>query len=157
MKIYSARTIKALNLAYTAHQGQLDKIGVPYIDHVLSVANSDLITNIQETIVALLHDILEDTPTTVNDLKMAGFNAATIAAIQLLTKNKNEDYSAYIDRLIQSGNTLAIKVKLADLKHNLTPGRLMRLPYAIRKRLTDKYTGVRNLLEEVLWEETHGK
>ena len=105
---------KALNIAYKAHIGQLDKGGSPYILHPVRVALHCQTED--EKIVALLHDVVEDTKISFDDLKEYGFPNQIIEAVKALTKQKNESYDVYIDRVIK--NPIAKKVKLADMKHN---------------------------------------
>ena len=105
---------KALNIAYKAHIGQLDKGGSPYILHPVRVALHCQTED--EKIVALLHDVVEDTEISFDDLKEYGFPNQIIEAVKALTKQKNESYDVYIDRVIR--DPIAKKVKLADMKHN---------------------------------------
>ena len=103
---------KALNIAYSAHQGQIDKGGIPYIQHPIRVALNCLTDD--EKIVALLHDVIEDTSVTVEELINEGFNQNIIDAIISLTKKNGEDYMTFIRRV--SSNELATLVKIQDLK-----------------------------------------
>ena len=105
---------KAYNLAFTYHKGQVDKANKPYINHVVYVANH--VNSHNEKIVAILHDIVEDTSLTLNDLKELGFSNIVIEAIDAITKRKGEDYQDYLKRVMN--NKIAIKVKIEDLKHN---------------------------------------
>ena len=113
--IYTKLTNKALKLMYEKHKDQVDKQGIPYVFHPFIVANN--MENEDETIVALLHDVLEDTNTTLEDLKNLGFNDNIIEAIDTLTRKDDEDYQTYIERI--GKNQLARKVKIADLYHNM--------------------------------------
>ena len=106
---------KALNIAYSAHQGQIDKGGIPYIQHPIRVALNCLTDD--EKIVALLHDVIEDTSVTVEELINEGFNQNIIDAIISLTKRNGEDYMTFIRRV--SSNELATLVKIQDLKDNM--------------------------------------
>jgi len=111
---------KALNIACVAHKEQVDKGGHPYILHPIRVA---LHCNTEdERIVALLHDVIEDTPTTLEDLKAEGFNCEILDALKHLTKMEGEDYSTFIKRV--STNRLATQVKIQDLKDNMDTTRL---------------------------------
>ncbi|HEY8365435.1 MAG TPA: HD domain-containing protein [Haloplasmataceae bacterium] len=112
--IYTPLTKKAMNIAYEAHKNQLDKSGVPYIFHPIHVAeqmNDEL-----STCVALLHDVVEDSSYTIQDLINKGFPNEVIEAIKVLTHSKNIPYLDYIKNI--KTNTLARIVKIADLKHN---------------------------------------
>ena len=106
---------KALNIAYSAHQGQIDKGGIPYIQHPIRVALNCRTDD--EKIVALLHDVIEDTSVTVEELINEGFNQNIIDAIISLTKRNGEDYMTFIRRV--SSNELATLVKIQDLKDNM--------------------------------------
>ena len=117
---------KAIQIALTAHAGQVDKAGKPYILHPIAVAS------MQDTeegfIVGMLHDVVEDTYVTLPDLLNQGFSHEIVEAVELLTHAKDEDYMTYVKRI--KGNKLATKVKLADLKHNSD---LSRLPVVREK------------------------
>ena len=111
---------KALDIAYKAHAGQVDKAGAPYILHPVRVALN--CQTEEEKMVALLHDVAEDTPITLDDLKTEGFSDKVLAALKCLTKTKNEDYQAFIQRVAL--NPLATTVKIQDLKDNMDVSRL---------------------------------
>ncbi|MGI8429997.1 MAG: hypothetical protein ACR2OB_12015 [Solirubrobacteraceae bacterium] len=113
----------------------MDKAGAPYIDHVTRVAN--LVTTPDEKIVAALHDVVEDTPMSIADLKQAGCPRRIWTAVDALTRRGDEDYDAYIHRLAANG--LAQRVKAADLFDNLNEERLSRLPSADATALRAKY------------------
>ena len=112
-------TRKAMNIAYNAHMGQFDKAGVPYIYHPIHVAEQmdDEVT----CIVALLHDVVEDSAVTFEDLEKE-FPKEVIDVLRLLTHDKNTDYMDYIRKI--KTNEAAIKVKIADIKHNMDKSRL---------------------------------
>lgn len=112
-------TRKAMNIAYNAHMRQFDKAGTPYIYHPIHVAEqmNDEIT----CIAALLHDVVEDTDITFEDLEK-DFPKEVIDVLKLLTHDKNIDYMDYI-REIKTNET-AVKVKIADIKHNMDKSRL---------------------------------
>ena len=112
--IYTKLTKKAILLAYNKHSGQIDKGGLLYILHPLHVAEK--MDDEDSTIVALLHDVLEDTDTTLEELKKYGFSDASLNALKILNHDKSVDYYEYIK--IVATNELSKKVKLADLKHN---------------------------------------
>ena len=114
---------KALKLVKTAHAGQTDKGGIAYINHLLTVAGG--VSGETEKTVALLHDIIEDTPTTLDGLRKQGFPDEVIAAVDCLTKRKGEPYEGYISRV--KSNPCATRVKLADLRHNMDTGRLSNI------------------------------
>jgi GTP diphosphokinase / guanosine-3',5'-bis(diphosphate) 3'-diphosphatase len=107
---------KAIHLATNAHHNQFDKGGNPYILHVLTVMN--LLENADEELqtVALLHDVIEDTDTTFQDLADAGFSNRVIDAVRLLTKMPGQTYEEYKTGVFS--NRDAMLVKAADLTHN---------------------------------------
>ena len=111
---------KALNIAYKAHIGQLDKGGSPYILHPVRVALHCQTED--EKIVALLHAVVEDTSITFEDLKTEGLDDRLLEALKCLIKEEGEDYKAFIERV--STNRLATKVKIQDLKDNMDVTRL---------------------------------
>ena len=113
--IYTPKVNMALKLMYEKHKDQVDKQGIPYVFHPFIVANN--MNTEDETIVALLHDIIEDTNTSVDDLRKLGFNEDIILAIDTLTHKESDDYETYIKKIGE--NPLATKVKLEDLKHNM--------------------------------------
>lgn len=114
---------KALIIAAKAHKGQLDKGGVDYILHPVYVALN--LETEDEKITALLHDTIEDTSLTIEEISSYGFKQEIIDALVLLTRTAGMDYFDYIKGLKK--NPLAVKVKLADLKHNSDDERLKLL------------------------------
>ena len=88
---------KALDIAYKAHLGQIDKAGAPYILHPMRVVLHCQTED--EKIVALLHDVVKDTPITLEELKTQGFSDDVLAALKCLTKIKGEDYQTFIQRV----------------------------------------------------------
>lgn len=131
--VYTDKTKRAIKLCYKAHHGQLDKSGLPYVHHPLHLAEQ--MDDEDSTIVALLHDVAEDTEYTLKDIKGMGFGDAVIEALALLTHDLSVPYFEYIRSI--SENPLAKKVKLADLEHNSDITRLNHEPTeADRKRLS---------------------
>jgi (p)ppGpp synthase/HD superfamily hydrolase len=114
MKLYTPLINTALRIAYGAHHGQVDKSGAPYIFHPAHLA--ERMDTEEEIIVALLHDVVEDSSVTIDELAAEGFSPAVIDALRLLTHDPETAYLDYV-RAIKD-NPLAKKVKLADLKHN---------------------------------------
>lgn len=110
---------QAFQLAADQHCGQRDKGGKPYIWHVIRVALK--MDSEEEQVVALLHDVVEDSATTLIEIRQM-FGQSVVEAIDCLTHRAGEEYPAYIDRL--KGNALARKVKLADLNDNMDMTRL---------------------------------
>lgn len=115
-------TRKAMNIAYNAHINQLDKAGVPYIYHPIHLAEQ-MDTEI-ECIVALLHDVVEDTDVTFEQLEKE-FTSEAIEVLKLLTHNKETEYMDYIKEIKQ--NPIAKKIKIADIKHNSDESRLDKI------------------------------
>lgn len=114
-----AKLRQAIGLATSCHQGQVDKAGRPYIEHPLRVMNA--VEGEVEKIVAVLHDTLEDTTITVEEID-ASFGAEVAQAIVALTRSGDEDYFDFIRRVKQ--NEIAAKVKIADLQDNMDLSRL---------------------------------
>ena len=112
-------TRKAMIIAYEAHKNQVDKSGVPYIYHPIHVAEQMDTEN--ECIIALLHDVVEDTNVTFKQLEEV-FSKEIIDILKLLTRKGNIEYDEYIKRI--KNNSIACKVKIADLTHNLDKTRL---------------------------------
>ena len=110
----------ALSIATEAHNGQCDTAGVDYIEHPIYVASQ--VDTEEEKAVALLHDVIEDSPFTAEELLLAGLPETVVAAVQILSKKKGQDYQTYLENV--KSNPLARVVKLADLKHNSDLSRL---------------------------------
>ena len=111
----------ALEIALRAHKGQRDLDGNPVILHPLTVALKG--NNESEIVAGLLHDVVEDTGYTFDDLLNAGISAKVVDALRLLTHKKGTDYLDYVRRIADSHNPIAINVKCNDLEHNLERGR----------------------------------
>ena len=141
--IYTPLTIKAMNIAYTAHHGQVDKAGVPYIFHPLHLAEQ--MDDEISCCAALLHDTVEDTDVTLAQLAEI-FPAEVVETVRLLTHDPDTDYFEYV-RAIQS-NPTAMKVKLADLAHNTDETRFsgVAVPKDRIGYLRDKYTKAKAIL-----------
>ena len=104
----------ALSIATKAHRGQFDKAGIDYIEHPIFVASQ--VDSEEERAVALLHDVIEDSSVTAEELLNAGLPETVVTAVQILSKKKGQDYQTYLKTV--KSNPLARAVKLADLKHN---------------------------------------
>ena len=111
----------ALRLAVEAHEGQKDLDGNPVILHPMAVGLAG--RNREEIIAGLLHDVVEDTGFTFEDLLVRGVDEPIVEALRLLTHTKDMPYEDYVKRIAQSGNDIAIHVKYNDLCHNLKRGR----------------------------------
>ena len=118
--IYTVMTKKALKICFNAHYNQVDKTGIPYVFHPFHLAEQ--MNDENSVCVALLHDVVEDTEISYNDLINEGFNEDIIGALRLLTHNDDTPYMEYIKKIKK--NPLARKVKLADLNHNSDLSRL---------------------------------
>ena len=130
-----------MKICFEAHKDQKDKTGLPYIFHPFHLAEQ--MTDEKTTITALLHDVVEDTDITLDDLKNEGFGDEIIKALDLLTHRPEVPYYDYIRKI--KDNKIAAAVKLADLKHNSD---LTRLDYVDAKALQrlEKYRKAIELL-----------
>ena len=131
-----------MKLSYMAHHGSYDKGGVPYVFHPFHLAEQmkDEVT----TIVALLHDIVEDTDYTLDDLRRMGFGDDVTDALALLTHDPSVPYMDYVEKIKE--NPIATAVKLADLKHNSDLSRMDVIDEWAAQR-TEKYRKAIALLE----------
>ena len=141
--IYTEKTKKALKLCFEAHKAQLDKSGMPYVFHPCHLAEQ--MKDETTTVVALLHDVIEDTDYTFNDLIAMGFDGAIIEAIELMTHEEGVPYMDYVEKI--KSNPIAREVKLADLRHNSDLSRL-DAPTEKDKMRVEKYRKAIVLLEE---------
>ena len=132
---------KAFEIASMAHKNQVDKGGIEYIVHPLAV--SETVGSIDEKIVALLHDVVEDTHVTLAQLKSFGFDDNVIAAIDAISKKDAVSIDDYMNRV--KNNKLACSVKKADLLHNMDISRLKVVNKKDLERL-DKYQYIYNYL-----------
>lgn len=119
---------RAIAIAVEAHRGQKDRYGAPYILHPLRVMAR--VERPAEKIVAILHDVVEDTDWTFEDLRKEGFPEEILGALDCLTKREGEDYQKLVGRA--AGNPLARRVKVSDLEDNMD---LRRLPEITEKDL----------------------
>lgn len=117
---------KAIEIAVEAHRGQFDKAGKIYILHPIRVMLRG--KNETEMIVGILHDVVEDTPVTLDMLRLEGFSNEILDAIACITKEKGEEYEHFINRVLT--NPLATQVKLYDMEDNLNRD---RIPYPTAK------------------------
>lgn len=140
--IYTDMTKKALKLSFEAHKYQIDKSGMPYVYHPFHLAEQMKDEN--TTIVALLHDVVEDTDITIDDIRKIGFNEEVCEALKLMTHDDNVPYIEYVKKL--KSNPIAKTVKIADLEHNSD---LTRLDIVDEKALmrVEKY---KRAMEELL-------
>lgn len=139
--IYTELTKKAMKLCFAAHKEQVDKSGLPYVFHPFHLAEQ--MTDELTTAVALLHDVVEDTPYTFTDLREMGFPEEVLDALTLLTHERGTPYLDYVARL--KDNPIARAVKLADLRHNSDLTRLDHVDARALKR-AEKYRKAMALL-----------
>lgn len=133
-------------IATIAHRGQTDKAGEPYIEHPRRVAGRLTERSPRTIAVAWLHDVLEDTDVTRDDLRAAGIPWGVIDGVELLTRQEGQQPEEYYG-LIRGNNSARI-VKLADIADNTDPARLALLDDATVVRLTRKYAKALMLLKE---------
>jgi (p)ppGpp synthase/HD superfamily hydrolase len=140
--IYTTETKKAMRLCFEAHKNQVDKSGMPYVFHPFHLAEQmqDEIT----TIVALLHDVVEDTDYTLSDLSDMGFSKDVVDALTLLTHDDSVPYMDYV--ALVKDNPVAKAVKIEDLKHNSDLTRLDTIDQKALQRV-EKYKKAIALLE----------
>ena len=141
---------KAEIIARKAHAGQVDKAGEDYFNHPKRVA--DNFYEDDDIIVALLHDVIEDTSVTLDQLKNEGFSEAIINALDAITKKEGESYDQFIERV--KDNPIALKVKLADLRDNMDIHRLPELTEKDLQRIA-KYHKAYKYLEQFAGEEEY--
>ena len=118
----SAEELLALakRIALTAHEGQVDKAGAPYWHHPAFVANH--VTSPEAKVVAWLHDVVEDTEWSLDDLRTEGIWPEVVEGVDAISKRAGEAYESYLDRV--KANSLALAVKRADLQHNMDLSRI---------------------------------
>jgi len=139
--IYTKLTKKAMKIAFAAHKDQTDKTGLPYIHHPIHLAEQ--MTDEVTTCVALMHDVVEDSEITFEDLEREGFPEDVIAALRLMTHDAAVPYMDYV-RAIKT-NPIATTVKLADLAHNSDLSRLDVVDEWALKRV-EKYRQAKEIL-----------
>jgi (p)ppGpp synthase/HD superfamily hydrolase len=111
---------RAIAIAARMHAGQLDKAGSPYILHPIRMMMR--MTTAVEMMAAVLHDVVEDTSTTLEDLRREGFSEELVEAVDCLSRRTGETYEAFVARV--AANPTAVRVKLADLADNMDLTRL---------------------------------
>lgn len=133
----NAQIETAIQIAVRAHEGQVDKGGLPYVLHPLAVMGlvvldgleaRKIVTHSNLLITAVLHDVVEDTEWTFDELEKAiGFDKEVIDALRLLTHEKGVAYMDYVQKIKNSGNEIARLVKIADLRHNTSGPRIQNI------------------------------
>lgn len=133
-------------LATRMHEGQVDKVGEPYIEHPARVAGAVRRDGCGPEVqaVAWLHDVVEDTPVTLADLRAMGFPATVVEAVDAITKRPHEKFELYYERV--KANPMALVVKWHDVADNADPARLAKVAPDTRERLRNKYERARVLL-----------
>lgn len=141
--IYTKLTKMAIKLCFDAHKDQVDKSGMPYVLHPFHLAEQ--MEDEDTTVVALLHDVIEDTAYTLEDLKNMGFPRQILDALALMTHDDAVPYMEYVEAIRH--NPIATAVKKADLRHNSD---LTRLDVVDQKALdrVEKYRRALELLEK---------
>ena len=114
---------RAIEIAVEAHKGQKDKAGMPYVLHPLRLMFKMESNN--EKIAALLHDVVEDSDWTLDDLKKEGFNSDVIEAVSLLTRDEKDSYDEFIQKAVS--NPISKNVKIADINDNLDLNRIDKI------------------------------
>ncbi|WP_233289479.1 phosphohydrolase [Kitasatospora sp. MBT63] len=131
-------------LAAEAHAGQTDKIGVPYVEHVRAVAAGVAAFGTGLQMAALLHDVLEDTPLTAEDLLRAGVPFGVVATVRRVSRTAGVAYHAMLQQIVTDHS--ATLLKISDNAHNSRADRAAGLPAADRERLAERYRAARRVL-----------
>lgn len=136
---------RAIEIAITAHEGQLDTNNDrPYIEHPFRVMNAG--HTLPEKIVGILHDVVEDTPWTLEQLREEGFTPEIVDGVDAMTRRDNETYDEYMLRV--KANPIATRVKLNDLTDNMDIRRWNEIPYHELARLQKYLKAYKQLTEE---------
>jgi len=114
---------RAIEIAVEAHKGQTDKSGMPYILHPLRLMFQMKSDN--EKIAAVLHDVVEDSDWTLDDLRKENFNNEVIEAVNLLTRDDKDSYDEFVQKA--ASNPISKAVKIADITDNLDLGRILAI------------------------------
>ena len=141
--LYTPLTAKAMKIAYSAHHGQVDKGGLPYIFHPYHLAEQ--MDDEISCCAALLHDVVEDTSVTMDDLAKE-FPEEVIAVLKLLTHREDVPYFNYVRSV--KANPIAVKIKLADIAHNSDQSRCPDLTPEQLAYFRDKYARAVTILTE---------
>ena len=135
---------KAISIAIEAHEGDVDKAGSPYILHPLRVMFQ--METEEEMIAAVLHDVLEDTAISPDQLKETGFSERVLEALDSVTKRAGEAYEDFVKRA--ASDPIGKKIKLADLRDNMDLSRLERITDKDLERLK-KYHNALKIIKEL--------
>jgi (p)ppGpp synthase/HD superfamily hydrolase len=150
--VVSEQKTIAKTIAFMAHRGQVDKAGLPYFGHPRRVADAVVAagntwneaTEERLIVIAYLHDVLEDTDVTEEDLAIAGIDWSSIESVKVITKRKGQSLDEYY--ALVKGDWYARQVKLADIADNSDLRRLAMLDDETIVRLTRKYAKAREAL-----------
>ena len=135
---------RAIEISVTAHKGQVRKDGSPYVLHPLRLMMS--VNSADEKIVAVLHDVVEDTDITMQQLEDEGFSKQVLAALRLVTHDDGTSYEDYITNI--KGNPIARAVKLADLRDNTNVFEIPKLSAKDLQRLEKYHRAYKTLTEQ---------
>ena len=141
--IYTPLTKKALKLCFEAHKNQVDKTGLPYVFHPFHLAEQ--MDSEIAVVCALLHDVVEDTPLSLQDIAEMGFPREAVEVLALLTHEEGVPYMEYVQKI--KHNPIARQVKIADLQHNSDLTRLDTVDEWAQRR-TAKYSEALRILTE---------
>ena len=128
---------KARSIVNEVFKEKTDKGKNPYTQHLYTVSNN--LDTTEEKIAGLLHDIIEDTEITYKDLEELGFTKEILEVLKLVTRKKNETYDEFINRIIESNNLIALKVKQKDIENNMDLSRIKNPTEEDKKRIEEKY------------------
>jgi (p)ppGpp synthase/HD superfamily hydrolase len=136
----------ARTIAHLAHAGQTDKLGRPYMEHVEAVAAGLLDFDLDIQVAGMLHDVVEDSELTLDDLRQRGVSERSLAAVELVSPNLHPElsYEEAIDRICTSAD--ATLVKIADNAHNSRPDRVTALEAATGTPTNPRYARARQRL-----------
>ncbi len=142
---------KSLEIVTRLFDNQVDKGGFPYTVHLLKVYGG--VNDYNEKVCALLHDVVEDTEVTFEELLDIGFSMEIVDVLKLLTKPHGADYQKYIDGIVDSNNVHAMNIKLSDLRHNMDIKRIKNPTVndyeRVNKRYAPAYEKIQNKLNEL--------
>jgi (p)ppGpp synthase/HD superfamily hydrolase len=136
-----------------AHEGQTDKGGKPYHLHPIAVMwRLPDGSSLETKLAALLHDVIEDTDWTAERLLAEGFPKDAVEAVQLVSRDRSDglSYLEWVQTIADSGNIMAMQVKLADNEHNSDPKRIKQLPKEMRG-IVKRYQKSKKILKEALY------
>lgn len=143
----NALLTRSIAIAADVHATQLDKAGQPYILHPLRVMMA--VTSIEEKIVAVLHDVIEDSDTALEELSQSGYPSNIVTALDCITRREHETYDAFIQRVVT--NKLASRVKVEDLKDNMNVFRLSSMTIKDTSRIVKYNKALQLILKEYGW------